>query len=126
MKRYHRRLGWPSLLLLLLAARGDGCGFSLDQRGLCAHLRIGPEDHQLRVGSTFRVQVNADGCSSATGCPCQDGALDQARWTSGDPAVASVDSSGLVLGRAPGTALISVTPATGEWSRTRIQVTVTP
>lgn len=123
---HHRRWASLGLPLLLLAARAEGCGFSLDQRGLCAHLQLGPEENQVRVGNSFRVQINADGCSSAAGCACAETALEQARWTSDNPQVASVDSTGVVVGRGPGRTVITGMPTIGTWSRTKIRVTVTP
>jgi len=122
-----RRSATGLLLLLLVAARGEGCNFSIGPNGLCAALRLDPENKVIRVGETFRVQINASGCTAATGCPCVDSATATARWRSDGPATATVDSIGLVRGRQPGTVDIHVAPAPGDhWLRTRVHVTVVP
>jgi len=113
-------------LVLLLAAREEGCSFSAGPNGLCASFRVDPEDTRVRVGDTFRVQINPDGCTAVTGCGCGDPALAGALWTSGNPAAATVDSTGLVVARGAGVATIMLTPAGGSWTRTRVQVTVVP
>jgi hypothetical protein len=113
-------------LLLLMAAREEGCTFSMGPNGLCGALRLDPEETVIGVGESFRVRINADGCTAATGCPCADTAAARARWTSEDPGTVSVDSSGVVLGRRPGTAGIVLSPAAGSWQRTRVRVTVVP
>jgi hypothetical protein len=115
------------LLLLLVAARGEGCSFSIGPNGLCAALRLDPENKVIRVGETFRVRINASGCTAATGCPCVDSATATARWRSDSPGTASVDSIGVVRGRQPGNVDIHVAPVAGDhWLRTRVHVTVTP
>jgi uncharacterized protein YjdB len=113
-------------LVLLLAARGEGCSFSVGPNGLCASFRVNPEDTRVRVGDTFRVRINPDGCTAATGCGCGDPALEGASWTSGNPAAATVDSTGLVVARGAGVATIVLTPVGGSWSGTRVHVTVIP
>jgi hypothetical protein len=115
------------VLLLLMAARDEGCNFSIGPDGLCASLRLEPGSSVIRVGESFRLRVNADGCSAAGGCPCADSAAALARWTSEDPRTVSVNSSGVVLGRRPGAADVVLRPATaGGWQRTRVHVTVVP
>ncbi len=118
------RAGLAALLLLLLAARGEGCGFTADENGLCAHLRLGPERDSLHVGDTFRIQVNADGCGAIAGCTCGQGALDDAEFRSDNPAVATIDSTGLVTGQGVGSTTLRAIPSSGSWSRTRIDVVV--
>ena len=113
-------------LVLLLAAREEGCSFSAGPNGLCASFRVNPEDTRVRVGDTFRVRINPDGCTAATGCGCGDPALAGASWTSGNPAAATVDSTGLVVARGAGVTTIVLTPAGGSWSGTRVHVTVIP
>lgn len=99
---------------------------SAGPNGLCASFRVEPEDTRVRVGDTFRVQINPDGCTAAAGCGCAATALAGAMWRSGNPAAATVDSTGLVVARGAGAATIVVTPAGGSWSRTRVHVTVIP
>lgn len=119
-----RRAGWSAVLLLLLAARSESCGFTADENGLCAHLRLGPESDTLHVGDSFRVQVNADGCSAIAGCTCGQDALEGAEFTSDNPAVATIDSTGLVTGQRPGSTTIRAIPTGGSWSRNRVGVVV--
>jgi len=111
-------------LLLLTGARGDSCNFTIGPNGLCAALRLDPEEQELRVGDGFRVQINADGCSTTTGCACADSALASARWQSANAAIATVDQNGAVTGRAPGSTDIILSGASGSWERSRIRVTV--
>ena len=122
-KSHTRRLALVSLALLM-GARGDSCTMSIGPNGLCASLRLDPENSTVRVNDTFRIQINADGCSSTTGCACGSDATANARWTSNDSAVATVDSTGLVTARHPGSTVIEVSPRSGSWTRTRIHVTV--
>jgi hypothetical protein len=90
-------------------------------------LRLDPKDMVLRVGETFRVQVNADGCTAGAGCPCADSALAGVRWRSEAPETASVDSAGVVRGRRPGTVDIVIVPTPAAvWQRARVHVTVVP
>lgn len=113
-------------LVLLLAAREDSCAVSLGPDGLCASLRVNPESTRVRVGQSFRVEINADGCTAATGCACTVTAMTDAMWTSDDPMTAVVDSTGLVLGRSPGSTVIRLMAGGGAWRHTRVQVTVIP
>lgn len=115
------------LLFLIIAARDESCSFSAGPNGLCATLRLGSQDTVIRVGDAFRVRINADGCSGAAGCPCVESAAASATWRSENSQTATVDSTGLVRGRQPGTADIVIAPAPGTtWDRTRVQVTVVP
>jgi hypothetical protein len=123
IKRLLRR-GLLASLLLLTAGREDGCNFTLGPNGLCAALRLDPAEQELRVGDGFRVRINADGCTAATGCPCADSAMASARWQSADATVASVDGNGVVTARTPGSTDIILTGASGSWQRSRIRVTV--
>jgi len=121
------RLAAGVLLLLLVAARGEGCSFSIGPNGLCAALRLDPEDKVIRVGESFRVRINAGGCTAATGCPCADSAAATAQWRSDNPETATVDSTGVVRGRRPGSVDIHLAPAAADhWLRTRMHVTVVP
>jgi Bacterial Ig-like domain (group 2) len=125
-RRYPRRPLRLVALVLLLAAREDGCNFSLGPDGLCAAFRVNPERTRMRVGESFRIAINADGCTAATGCACEATARADAVWRSENPVTAIVDSTGLVLARSPGATTIQMMPAGGSWSRTRVQVTVIP
>lgn len=118
------RLG---LLFLLFVAPREGCTFSIGPNGLCASFRVDPQDEVLRVGDTFRVRINADGCTAAATCACADSALIGAQWRSDAPETASVDSAGVVTGRRQGRADIIILPAsTTSWRQTRVHVTVVP
>jgi Bacterial Ig-like domain (group 2) len=119
--------GALALALLLLAAPNRGCSFSIGPNGLCAGLRLDPARSVLRVGQGLRVTINADACSASAGCPCADSALDGARWSSAAPATATVDGTGYVVARRPGTTTIVLVPrSSAAWHRTRIAVTVVP
>ena len=113
-----------SSLLLLVGARGEGCNFTIGPNGLCATLRLDPEERELRVGDGFRVRINADGCSATTGCACADSAMASARWQSANAAIATVDGNGMVTARTPGSTDIILTGASGTWQRSRIRVIV--
>jgi hypothetical protein len=115
------------LLLLVAGTPQDSCSFTAGPNGLCASLRIGPQDTVFRAGDTFRVRINASGCAGAAVCPCADTAMVGAQWKSDAPEVASVDQAGLVTGHRQGNANIVLYPtSTVGWTRTVIHVTVIP
>jgi len=112
---------------LLLGARNDGCSFSLGPNGLCARLRLGTDRSTLRVGEQLRIEVNADGCTSAAGCPCLDQALAASRWRSAIPATAQVSADGVVRGLKPGVTDILLLPGPdAAWPRVATRITVIP
>ena len=124
---FRRSVSAGVIFLLLVAARGDECAFSIGPNGLCASLRLEPSDRTLRVGESFRIRINADACTSAMGCPCADSAAANARWRSDHPETASVDAAGVVRARLPGAASIMIVPEHDRsWRRTRVRVTVLP
>jgi len=71
-----------------------------------AAVEITPEINTIATGYTVRLVATA---TDDTGNVVDDAAF---RWSSSDTAVASVDSLGLVLGVAEGTA--TITAATGD------------
>ena len=124
-RRYPAQLIGLCALLLLVVPR-EGCSFTAGPNGLCAVLRVGPQDTVLSVGETFHVRINA-GCPAGAACPCADSALVDARWRSDAPETATVDSTGLVTARRPGSADIVILPgAPASWRATRVHVTVAP
>jgi plastocyanin len=68
-----------------------------------AGLEIAKPEYPVVVGGAERLEVIA---RSADGNPRTDAAL---KWTSEKSSIASVDAAGLVIGIAPGTAMIKVT-----------------
>lgn len=120
-----RLLLWGMLICSLGAGPDSSCNLTAGPNGFCANIHLEPDNAVLNVGQSLLIRINAGGCTSATDCPCAQSALVNARWKSDAPAVAQVDSSGVVAGVKPGTAVIVFTPAAGSGMDPQtIQVTV--
>ena len=116
---------WGMLICSLGAGPDSACNLTAGPNGLCANLRLEPDNAVLNVGQSLVIRINAGGCTSASDCPCAQSALVNARWKSVAPAIAQVDSAGVVAGMTPGTAVIVFTPAAGSGMDPQtIQVTV--
>ena len=113
--RRHLRplLLWGMLICSLGAGPDSSCNLTAGPNGLCANIRLEPDNAVLNVGQSLVIRINAGSCSSAGPCPCAQSALVNARWKSDAPAIAPVDSAGVVAGMKPGTAVIVFTPAAG-------------
>jgi len=116
-----------SLAALILAAAvlGTACTPGLYKRNVEAQI-TGPAT--LAVGATAQltgVLQYSDGTSLTVGPPLV-GAL---VWQSSDTALATVSTSGVLTGRAPGTVTITATPSggtgTGRLTAGTLRVTIT-
>lgn len=125
LMRHTRRQLRTVALVLLLAARGEGCAFSVGPDGLCASLRLEPANAVVGVGETLRIRVNGGACLDSCLCDTEPSAA--ARWRSDAPKVASVDAAGTVTGLGPGTATIVRDTGSGAKAvRGSMRVTVVP
>lgn len=81
-------------------------------------LSVLPDGSLLRVGETLQLHAELTHSDDST-----VDVTSSATWTSGAPAMASVDAAGIVTAHAPGTALISAEAAEGGFART-VAITV--